>query len=75
MDKYFHSTLYWVCNYLSILGLKLIHISKRATDATDIVRSEYQYALDMLHQQRCAEVVHILKTTAYDMLSLKLIVA
>ena len=28
MDKYFHSTFYWVCDYLSILGLKLNHASK-----------------------------------------------
>ena len=58
-----------------MLGLKLIHISKRTTGTTDIVRSEYQYALDILYQQRCAEVVHILKTNIYAMLSLKLIVA
>ena len=31
MDKLFHCTLYKGCNYLSILGLKLIHVSKRAT--------------------------------------------
>ena len=29
MDKWFHPTLYWGCNYLSILGFKLIHVSKR----------------------------------------------
>ena len=28
MDKEFHPTLYWVWNYLSMLGLKLIHIIK-----------------------------------------------
>ena len=28
MDKKFHLTLYWVCDYLSMLGLKLIHVSK-----------------------------------------------
>ena len=30
MDKYFHSTLYWACDYLSMLGLKLNHVSKRS---------------------------------------------
>ena len=25
----FHPTLYWACGYLSMLGLKLIHVSKR----------------------------------------------
>ena len=29
MDKYIHSTFYWVCDYLSMLGLKLNHVSKR----------------------------------------------
>ena len=29
MDKKFHPTLYWVCDYLSTLRLKLIHVSKR----------------------------------------------
>ena len=28
-DKWFHPTLYWACGYLSMLGLRLIHISKR----------------------------------------------
>ena len=30
MDKWFHTTLYWAPDYLSMLGLKLIHVSKRA---------------------------------------------
>ena len=29
MNKWLHPTLFWVCNYLSILGLKLISICKR----------------------------------------------
>ena len=29
MDKLFHPVLYNGCNYLSMLGLKLIHVSKR----------------------------------------------
>ena len=29
MDKSFHPTLYWACDYLSMLRLKLIHVSKR----------------------------------------------
>ena len=32
MDTYFHPTLYWACEYLSILVLKLSHISKRDPD-------------------------------------------
>ena len=28
MDKLFHPTLYWVCDYLSMLGLRLNHVSK-----------------------------------------------
>ena len=29
MDKLFHPTLYNGCNYLSMLGLKVNHVSKR----------------------------------------------
>ena len=29
MDKLFHPTLYWACDYLSMLGSKLIHVCKR----------------------------------------------
>ena len=29
MQKYFHPTLYWRCDYLSMLRLKLIHVSKK----------------------------------------------
>ena len=29
MDKWFHPTLYWACDYLSMLGVKFIHVSKR----------------------------------------------
>ena len=28
MDKYFHPTLYWVWDYLSMLGIELIHVTK-----------------------------------------------
>ena len=31
IEIYFLPTLYWACDYLSMLGLKLIHISKEAT--------------------------------------------
>ena len=31
MDNKFHPTLYWPCDYLSMLGWKLIHVSKRAS--------------------------------------------
>ena len=30
MDKQFHPTLYWVCDYIFMMGLQLIHLSKRA---------------------------------------------
>ena len=30
--KSFHPTLYWACHCLSMLGLKLIHVSKRGYD-------------------------------------------
>ena len=30
MDKSFHPTLYWACDYLPMLGLKAIRFSKRS---------------------------------------------
>ena len=27
MDKQIYTTLYWTCNYLSVVGLKLIHVN------------------------------------------------
>ena len=49
MDKWFHTTLYNGCNYLSMLGLKLNHVSKRgrrksAKSMTDNVSSADQYS-------------------------------
>ena len=29
MDKLFHLTIYWACDYLYMLGLKLIHVNIR----------------------------------------------
>ena len=29
MDKKFHPTLYWACDYLTMLGLRSIHVSKK----------------------------------------------
>ena len=29
MDEWFHPTVYWACDYLSMLELKLYHVSKR----------------------------------------------
>ena len=30
MDKQFHLTLHWACDYLSVLGLKSIYVNKKA---------------------------------------------
>ena len=32
MDTLFHPTLYWACDYLSMLGLRLIHVSERGPE-------------------------------------------
>ena len=29
MGKYFHPIFYWACDYLSTMGIKLIHVSKK----------------------------------------------
>ena len=37
IDKKFHLTLYWACDYLSMLGLKLNHVSKRGHWSSAVV--------------------------------------
>ena len=37
MNKWFHPTFYWACDYLSMLGLKLNHISKRGPKPNELV--------------------------------------
>ena len=37
MDKQFRPILYNGCYYLSMLGLKLIHVSKSATDVSKVI--------------------------------------
>ena len=41
MDKWFHPTLYNGCDYLSMLGLKLIHVSKRGLRKTHFEFAKY----------------------------------
>ena len=50
MDKCFHPTFFWACDYWSMLGLKLDHVSKRGHwdnwclkfDLTTVIASEKQ---------------------------------
>ena len=35
MDKWFHPTPYSTCNYLSMLGLQLIHVNKKAPGVSE----------------------------------------
>ena len=52
MDKYIHHTLYWACDYLSMLWLKLNHVSKRGTSGDIDVRAwthnHIKYAIRLL---------------------------
>ena len=51
MDKQFHPTLYWACGYLSMLGLKLNHVSKRGYSSvflTGIDQFSYRSAFSSL---------------------------
>ena len=41
MDKWFDPTLYWACDYLSMLGLKSTHISKRGAWGINSIRNTY----------------------------------
>ena len=44
VDKSFHSTLYWTCDYLSMPGLKFIHINERGPSYPEwpaLISSQY----------------------------------
>ena len=43
MDKSFHPTHYNGCNYLSMLGLKLIHVSKRGYSISHGICTQFCY--------------------------------
>ena len=51
-DKLFHPTLYWACNYLSMLGLKLIHVNKRGHRLQWATTGRYHLAA-VWHMDRC----------------------
>ena len=38
IDKQFHPTLYWVCDYLFTLGLKLILVSIKRSPVVSLLR-------------------------------------
>ena len=53
MDKWFDPTLYWACDYLSMLGLKLTHVSKRG----------YWAQLGVVWRLKCLEKISKSPTT------------
>ena len=54
MDKLFHSTLHNGCNYLSILALKLIHVSK---GVPEIWRSNKEIVVLLSVAFQCKEII------------------
>ena len=57
MDKLFHPTPHWVCDYLSMLELKLIHVSKKVIG---------DYGIKRYNRHHSATVVYNLKGTKYQ---------
>ena len=53
MDKWFDATLCGVCDYLSMLGLKLIYVSERGHSCWHelSIASMYDETLDLLSMQ------------------------
>ena len=49
MDKWFHPTQYNGCNYLSMLRLKLIHVSKRGLVPQEEPMTQTDYNTDLTH--------------------------
>ena len=50
MERWFHPTLYWECNYLSMMGLKLNHVSKNGPWNLYVMVS---VARSQCHANRC----------------------
>ena len=50
MDKYIYAVLYWECDYLSVLGLKLTHDSKMGPWVVCCVYFLQGHSLTYLHQ-------------------------
>ena len=57
MDKWFHPTLYWACDYLSMLGLKLHHVSKMARGWGDVCG--YFLNMSMINRYSIQCSIHI----------------
>ena len=53
MDKKFHPTLYWSCDYLSMLELKLIHVNKGAIRRSLIKPSQIYHMCSYLPCCHC----------------------
>ena len=56
MDWEFHPILYWACDYLSMLGLKLNRVIKRGPKLNDSVMNDqlWQYFINIFHELLCA---------------------
>ena len=57
-DKSLHSTFYWVCDYLSMLGLKLIHVSKRCPSLAWIHCLTYFTGSEFLKWVSKSDILH-----------------
>ena len=58
MEKLFQPTIYWAGNYLSTLGLKLIHVSKRGP---------YQKELLYLYESSFVELDEVQSKSCVDL--------
>ena len=61
MDKQFHPTLYWACDYLPIVGLKLDHVSKRGLwyqNITNFGKTKIVGVFLKMYFRIIAEIVH-----------------
>ena len=71
MDKWFDLTLYWAYDYLSILGLKLIHVStrgiwiKESTKTMDITTTKW----NTINKQCLCLIAYALETVSVRCLS------
>ena len=61
MDKYFHPTFNWTCDYLFMLGLNLNHVSKKEAQVLYGIHCKYsEHSFHTTYQKHKTSDVHIL---------------
>ena len=58
MDKQFHPTHHWACNYLPVLGLKLNRVSRKGPQYYSNLMGQREGEVTPVHQQDSIILIH-----------------